>query len=50
MYGSLVKWLTHCPLKAAFTGSNPVRVTIVCINAYLWAFFYVIEIYALFMP
>ena len=27
-FGALEKRLTHCPFKATFTGSNPVRVTI----------------------
>ena len=27
MYGPLVKWLTHRPLKATFMGSNPIWVT-----------------------
>ena len=27
IYGPLVKWLTHSPLKATFTSSNLVRVT-----------------------
>ena len=36
--GLLVKWLTHRPLKATFTGSNPVQVTI---NNNYWNYFQV---------
>ena len=38
--GALEKRLTHMPFTHAFTGSNPVRVTILSVGLYIRLFFY----------